>query len=82
MLCQCQKVSHPSGIPLHCAVDLLDLHLPAHGCLCASDGIHVVITIADVLLMCVGFLPAIPNPVTDYAIARNVLMSASRCLRR
>ena len=44
--------------------------------------IHVLafITIADVLLMCGGFPPALPT--SYYAIARNVLMSATNCLRR
>ena len=46
--------------------------------------IHVMafITTADILLMCGGFLPALPTPVTDYTIARNILISASSCLRR
>ena len=40
-----------------------------HGGLRPCDGIRVVITIADVLLMCVGFLPANPTPVTDHTIS-------------
>jgi len=46
--------------------------------------VHVMafITIADVHLVCGGFPPALPNPMTDYTIARNVLMSACSCIRR
>jgi len=44
--------------------------------------IHVMafMIIADVILMYETFPPALPISVTDYAIARNVLMSATSCL--
>ena len=54
----------------------------SHGDLRPRDGVHAVITIANVRMVCVGFMPAIPTPVTDHTIARNVLVSASSCLRR
>ena len=41
-----------------------------------------LITIANVLLMCRGFPPAIPYPMTDYTIARIVLMIVCSCLGR
>ena len=44
-------------------------------CVGLPDVPHAVITIAYVLLIYVGFLPAIPTPVIDYTIARNVLGS-------
>jgi len=40
------------------------------------------VLMAEVLLMFVRFVPAIPTPVSDYAIARNVLMSANCFFRR
>ena len=56
-------------------ISLLRISVPDSSpqCLPSSGGVHALITNANVPLMCVGFLPLIPSPVTDYATVRKAL---------
>ena len=45
-------------------------------------GIHALITSHDVPLMCVGFLPVIPSPVTEYATVRKALQNFQACRKQ